>query len=153
MPRYAEPIIKIQSCFEEDDDDEEFEDDVVGIALTPFEKCRSPKPPPKAPVLKIQTNFDPHPGNKYEFIDDDEDEERTARPRDCNVPFMLQPWNSSSIDQVLSSDLWSAAESSPKIGPMTPKGYDDISPTTRGEWGFMIDNALQAGRTVAVETW
>ena len=39
------------------------------------------------------------------------------------------------------------------VGPMTPNGYDDISPITRGEWGFMmVDNALQGGRTVAVET-
>jgi len=23
-------------------------------------------------------------------------------------------------------------------GPMTPNGYDDISPITRGEWGFLM---------------
>ena len=36
-------------------------------------------------------------------------------------------------------------------GPMTPNGYDDISPITRGEWGFLM--GAKAGKTVAVEMW
>lgn len=26
-----------------------------------------------------------------------------------------------------------------RLGPLTPNGYDDISPITRGEWGFLMD--------------
>ncbi|KAI1500600.1 hypothetical protein F5X99DRAFT_235131 [Biscogniauxia marginata] len=37
-----------------------------------------------------------------------------------------------------------------RLGPATPNGYDDISPVTRGEWGFLFQG-LGAGRTVAVE--
>ncbi|KAI5922222.1 hypothetical protein F4810DRAFT_301159 [Camillea tinctor] len=36
-----------------------------------------------------------------------------------------------------------------RLGPATPNGYDDISPVTRGEWGFLFQGL--AGRTVAVE--
>ncbi|KAB5558641.1 hypothetical protein GE09DRAFT_120361 [Coniochaeta sp. 2T2.1] len=38
-------------------------------------------------------------------------------------------------------------------GPMTPNGYDDISPVTRGEWGFLFQGETwRNGRTVTVET-
>ena len=40
-----------------------------------------------------------------------------------------------------------------RVGPMTPNGYDDISPTTRGEWGFLFSgDAWKQGKTAAVET-
>jgi hypothetical protein len=40
------------------------------------------------------------------------------------------------------------------MGPTTPNGYDDISPITRGEWGFlMVDDKFQGAKTVKVETW
>ncbi|KAK4157922.1 hypothetical protein C8A00DRAFT_11254 [Chaetomidium leptoderma] len=35
-----------------------------------------------------------------------------------------------------------------RVGPMTPNGYDDISPITRGEWGFLM---FGKGRTAGVE--
>lgn len=41
------------------------------------------------------------------------------------------------------------------LGPMTPNGYDDISPITRGEWGLLMisgDGWGAKGRTAAVET-
>ena len=39
------------------------------------------------------------------------------------------------------------------IGPLTPNGYDDISPTTRGEWGFLFaGDAWKRGKIAAVET-
>ncbi|KAG6007948.1 hypothetical protein E4U21_005309 [Claviceps maximensis] len=38
-------------------------------------------------------------------------------------------------------------------GPMTPNGYEDISPITRNEWGFlMVNESLKGGKTVNVET-
>ncbi len=36
------------------------------------------------------------------------------------------------------------------LGPMTPNDYDDISPITRGEWGFLMGD--QGGRQVDVTT-
>ncbi|KAI1179998.1 hypothetical protein F4777DRAFT_357421 [Nemania sp. FL0916] len=42
---------------------------------------------------------------------------------------------------------------SQRVGPMTPNGYDDISPITRGEWGFLFKgDTWTQGRTAAVET-
>jgi hypothetical protein len=38
-----------------------------------------------------------------------------------------------------------------RVGPMTPNGYDDISPVTRGEWGFLMGEGL-IGRVARVET-
>jgi hypothetical protein len=38
-------------------------------------------------------------------------------------------------------------------GPTTPNGYDDISPVTRGEWGFLFKGeGWKGARTAAVET-
>jgi hypothetical protein len=34
-----------------------------------------------------------------------------------------------------------------RVGPMTPNGYDDISPITRGEWGFLM---FGKGKTAGV---
>ncbi|KAI0395295.1 hypothetical protein F5Y17DRAFT_202931 [Xylariaceae sp. FL0594] len=42
---------------------------------------------------------------------------------------------------------------SQRLGPMTPNGYDDISPVTRGEWGYLFNGATWTqGRTAVVET-
>lgn len=42
---------------------------------------------------------------------------------------------------------------SQRVGPTTPNGYDDISPITRGEWGFLFKGDTWAqGRTAVVET-
>lgn len=32
-----------------------------------------------------------------------------------------------------------------RVGPMTPNGYDDISPITRGEWGFLMFGQARKG--------
>ena len=38
-------------------------------------------------------------------------------------------------------------------GPMTPNGFQDITPVTNGEWCFlMVGDGWNAARTVAVET-
>lgn len=158
--------------------DEELEQSKIGIAITkdlempivkpifrpiarPIAKAPSPPkkvPSPKAPLLKLQTNFEPprpkssNPEPKSEF-EEDEDEDLTARPKDNEIPLMLQPW-SCSIDEVMTAGVLSpGARNSMKLGPRTPNGYEDISPTTRGEWGFlMVDDKFERARTVAVET-
>jgi len=36
-------------------------------------------------------------------------------------------------------------------GPMTPNGYDDISPITRGEWGFLMSGQPKMARVDVCE--
>ncbi|KAI1808394.1 hypothetical protein F4811DRAFT_236930 [Daldinia bambusicola] len=84
--------------------------------------------------------------------------DRTARPIRG-----LAFWNSvsanpsASIDSMLllsPSSTRESQQSQPRLGPLTPNGYDDISPVTRGEWGFLFKGeGWQGGRTAAVETW
>lgn len=38
-----------------------------------------------------------------------------------------------------------------KPGPVTPNGYEDISPITRGEWGFLVSSSEVERRRAAVE--
>ncbi|KAF3064403.1 hypothetical protein GL218_01585 [Daldinia childiae] len=79
--------------------------------------------------------------------DDSEEGDRTARP----IPG-LAFWNSASIDSMM---MLSPRESqqSQRLGPLTPNGYEDISPVTRGEWGFLFKgDGWQQGKTAAVET-
>ncbi|OTA94556.1 hypothetical protein M434DRAFT_71069 [Hypoxylon sp. CO27-5] len=76
---------------------------------------------------------------------DGEEEERTARPIQG-----LSFWNGASIDELLSP---CDTRQSQRLGPMTPNGYEDISPITRGEWGFLFKgDGWNQGRTAAVET-
>jgi hypothetical protein len=147
----------------------------IGVALTsttPAEDPPAPEPSaPKPPLLKLQTNFlvKPKPIRKEPVsaggagpipqttdirieIEEEEDGDRTARPAE-ELPIMFQPWGGS-IDQILSAEALSPQRSSMRMGPMTPNGYDDISPITRGEWGFlMVDDKFQGAKTVKVETW
>ncbi|KAM3565528.1 hypothetical protein ARSEF4850_001341 [Beauveria asiatica] len=100
--------------------------------------------------------------------EDPEAEAATARPDDeagLAAAARNQLWcstQSASIDEVLSP----GADQDPPVarerddddgggndGPMTPNGYDDISPITRGEWGFLlVDRDFRNARTVAVTT-
>ncbi|PHH84861.1 hypothetical protein CDD83_1258 [Cordyceps sp. RAO-2017] len=126
----------------------------IGVAVTTTELRRpSPlphpsSPSPKIPLLKLQTAFDLQLSMGQRG---DESAGSTVRPDDMTRG--LNPWSRLSIGRVLSSGLLSADRGSKQPGPQTPNGYDDISPITRGEWGFlMVNNALGGGRTVAVET-
>lgn len=99
------------------------------------------------------------------FAGDEED--LTARPVSAIMSQPMMSWNSMSIDGVMLNapfmdgrvrstfelhDLTSpASPTSPliqRLGPQTPNGYDDISPITRNEWGF-ITRALP--KTAPVE--
>ncbi|KAI1074723.1 hypothetical protein F5B20DRAFT_429721 [Whalleya microplaca] len=128
-----------------------------------------PKPKPvagKGEVVEMQINFD---GLTVETEDSsDEDGDRTARPVAQGASSFVFPWNSSgggagqgggggapggaSIDEMMLSPC--ELRQSQHLGPMTPNGYEDISPVTRSEWGFLFKNDgwTQAGRTAAVET-
>ncbi|KAI1464644.1 uncharacterized protein F4812DRAFT_149165 [Daldinia caldariorum] len=101
-------------------------------------------------------------GNKEKGREGERDEEGegegdyTARP----MPG-LAFWNnaSASIDSMMllspsSTRESQQSQSQQRLGPLTPNGYDDISPVTRGEWGFLFKGeGWQQGRTAAVETW
>lgn len=165
----AEPYIRHDDFAEEDYNTSFYDpmlgEDLIGVAVTAVQVCKPSSPPRLAPLLKLQTNFEVKPtkikdtkgleagraerGGDHE----EEDEERTARPTDQS-PAALHPWNThSTIDQVLSAGIMSPERSSMVFGPLTPNVYDDISPITRGEWGFLVDKGLHGGRTVAVETF
>ncbi|KAI1825235.1 hypothetical protein F4861DRAFT_538141 [Xylaria intraflava] len=86
-----------------------------------------------------------------------EDDDSTTQPitlRDGPVPRSLLWFSNNSfatsIDEMLSH---SDGRQSEDGGPVTPNGYDDISPTTRGEWGFLFKgDAWTQPRTAVVET-
>ena len=84
-----------------------------------------------------------------------EDEDRTPHPlRDGPVrPSMFWPNGNTlgqSIDEMLSPCDYRQSQ---RLRPLTPNGYDDISPITRGEWGFLFKgDTWTQGRTAVVET-
>jgi hypothetical protein len=96
--------------------------------------------------------------------DENEDGDVTARPIPAGgMPFwntideMLQPATSKqkeSEEDVASPVIQRLDTRTSHLGPVTPNGYDDISPITRGEWGFLFsgDGWSKAGRTAVVET-
>lgn len=102
---------------------------------------------------------------------DGEEEVVTARPDDPggdamaarNRLWLDAHYQDTSIDQILSAGpdppppeqrlSSTSMAAGAVVVPMTPNGYDDISPITRGEWGFLlVDDRFQGARTVAVET-
>ena len=85
---------------------------------------------------------------RYRRWGDSDEEELTARP--TGPAGGMPMWsNSMSIDEVL-ADGRNTKRDSDRLGPMTPHDYEDISPITRGEWGFLV--ADQSARQVAVTT-
>ncbi|KAL6813592.1 hypothetical protein V8C40DRAFT_117669 [Trichoderma camerunense] len=133
---------------------------IVKVAMTAVKLSRPPTPRRIGPSLKLQTDFTPKPEIPDEEeksiavkANDSDEEVHTARPIDRSNASM---WNSRfTIDQMLSPGTNQDLQAhSPAIGPMTPHAYDDISPVTRGEWGFLMGgNGLNIGKTAAVETF
>ncbi|EFQ28467.1 hypothetical protein CGRA01v4_07360 [Colletotrichum graminicola] len=110
---------------------------------------RISKPPtPKGPVLRVLTNFNNKPLSpprevRAGEVSNDEEEDLTARP-ERQPPVSV--WSPISIAEVLHDDRQ-------QTGPVTPNAYDDISPITRGEWGFLMGpGGAGAGRTAPVMT-
>ncbi|KAL0931793.1 uncharacterized protein CTRU02_212746 [Colletotrichum truncatum] len=128
----------------------ELEKDVDETMAAAISTIKISKPPsPKGPVLKLQTNFDTEPSPPIVEADElSEDEDLTARPE--RQP-LVSIWSPVSIAEVLQEDR--LHDNGQKLGPMTPKGYDDISPITRGEWGFLMGpSGVGGGRTAPVVT-
>ncbi|KAH7263309.1 hypothetical protein BKA59DRAFT_551468 [Fusarium tricinctum] len=176
LTSFAEPAIQPISDSQERYKEDEVEESTIAVAVM---KGKTPSP---KPLLKLQTNFTPGPILKPKpkrpeasaqvpvqvqvEEEEEEDGDRTARPTD-QLYFSIQKWEPpSTIDQVLTAGPINRSAFSPltptpimspgstRFGPLTPHDYEDISPTTRGEWGFMLaDNAFQSGRKVGVETF
>ncbi|KAM0334255.1 hypothetical protein ACHAQA_001277 [Verticillium albo-atrum] len=134
---------------EEEEAGDEFELEIC-MAMAPLTIGKTPSP--KVPVLKLQTQFETKVfrpvarGFAPEPQPEDEDQ-LTARPGHGSRHNQI--WSPVSIAEVL-GDEGRAAQ---KLGPMTPNGYEDISPITRGEWGFLMGpGGAQSGRTAAVVT-
>ncbi|KAL7788284.1 hypothetical protein V8C37DRAFT_388572 [Trichoderma ceciliae] len=130
---------------------------IVMVAMTAVPIVRPPTPRRIGPPLKLHTSFSAEPesqdqGDKMAKGEDSEDEAHTARPVDRRAALM---YNSRfTIDQMLSPAAANQDLHSLAMGPMTPHAYDDISPVTRGEWGFLMGgNGLNIGKTAAVETF
>lgn len=111
--------------------------------------------PKEKEVIELEIKID-----DISWIADEEDEDgdRTALPIQ-GMPF----WNGlgASIDEMmLQQDDHQGRDShqflrqsQQVVGPLTPNGYDDISPITRGEWGFLFSgDGWKQGKTAAVET-
>lgn len=124
-----------------DGDDEEEEPDfaVEDADLTDFEDADlTARPPPsatagKTPVEPIWCGIDEILG---------ENSRRTTRMGHVTMlsPLSHQRRRSSSL----------VLHQQDKIGPSTPNGYDDISPITRGEWGFLMVSDPFRTKTAAV---
>ncbi|KAK3295944.1 uncharacterized protein B0H64DRAFT_159563 [Chaetomium fimeti] len=104
----------------------------------------------------------------HEEDEDEEEEELTARPSSAIKSFANARWTAGngganggmSIDELMlrggaaagdgrESGSHLQPQADDRVGPMTPNGYDDISPITRGEWGFLM---FGKGKTAGVGT-
>jgi hypothetical protein len=135
------------------------EEEVITKAMASFKMAT---PSPLLPKLTLQTNFDAKPSQiREKGTEEEEDEDLTARPKEQHNGrvFPLQMWQNVSIDEMLCptpGGPMSAVQMDPEVsGPMTPNGYDDISPITRGEWGFLVsnDSGFKGAKTVGITTW
>ncbi|KAL5612762.1 hypothetical protein BROUX41_004153 [Berkeleyomyces rouxiae] len=123
-----------------------------------------PVPPPPAPdafpdttatspTSAVATNFyrlrQPQPPPPQQQQQDPADAKASLgwHPN-ASIAQLLSPF-----DPRVSMQSYCATPAGPRLGPLTPNGADDISPITRGEWGFLFaGSALLNTRTVAVET-
>ncbi|KAK4190070.1 hypothetical protein QBC35DRAFT_111081 [Podospora australis] len=118
--------------------------------LPPLQRPIAAKPVPRAPTTDLSSTI---PDEEEE---EEEEEALTARPQSAikrssspttsqNHPVLK--WNSISIDEIMLHGGGSKQSLEERVGPMTPNGYDDISPITRGEWGFLMGGQpLKRGR-------
>jgi len=146
------------------EEEEPVEEQIITRAMASFKLAT---PSPLLPKLTLQTNFDKPSSHirekSAEEEEGDEDEDLTARPRENTGGrvFPLHMWQNVSIDEMMLCQTpggpMSAVEKmdAEPLGPMTPNGYDDISPTTRGEWGFLFsgESGFKGARTVGITTF
>lgn len=124
--------------------------------------------------ISIEIHADDDPSNDEADLTDFEDADLTARPppsATCGRTPVEPIW--SGIDEILGSSrrptkrggmmLTSSSSHQRRrssslvlppqhdnLGPATPNGYDDISPITRGEWGFLMVSDPFRTKTAAV---
>ncbi|KAH6636551.1 hypothetical protein F5144DRAFT_183998 [Chaetomium tenue] len=131
---------------------------------------------PTATKPQVQTTTERPMEPVQEENEDEEEEELTARPHSAIKSFANARWTVGngganggvSIDELMlrggvadggggggggggESDghLQVQPQGDDRVGPMTPNGYDDISPITRGEWGFLM---FGKGKTAGIGT-
>ncbi|KAG5982948.1 hypothetical protein E4U55_001084 [Claviceps digitariae] len=153
------------------DQDAELPPEQIGLAITTYSDL-DPRPasPARVPALTVQTNFPlgsrPEPlvlRSKWGYEDDDDDDDEdgsdSQRILDGTTPPAQDLGNPSSQIQ----DSPPPPPPPPTTGqlprrnpedesptqhhtPMTPNSDEDISPVTRGEWGFlMVNKSFGAG--------
>ncbi|ROT35981.1 hypothetical protein SODALDRAFT_320450 [Sodiomyces alkalinus F11] len=139
-----------RSAWEDSESDFQEEADLPIVMLGPARKSSTPSLR-KTPVLKLKTQFDatppPSPAQKAhgplhnaQPVRPENTGEDSAMPtaKPGRGSRQVAIWSPISIAEVLGDDGRSTAQ---REGPMTPNGYDDISPITRGEWGFLMGGA------------
>lgn len=146
-PKAHTPVLKLQTRFE----------DPVALHRPAVLRPMAVKPvtSAKGDFMELEIKIDALSDNE------DEDGDVTARPIASGAHGMSF-WNG--IDEMLARPNQSEAlavspvvqrlrVSQQRLGPVTPNGYDDISPVTRGEWGFLLKNdGWKGGRSAIVET-
>ncbi|GJN80614.1 hypothetical protein PLIIFM63780_004141 [Purpureocillium lilacinum] len=166
-PAVVEPILWVQDddyfCGMQEEPwvpETDVEESMIGIAITTPESVKRCLPP-RGPTLRLQTSFETLPRFPLSMAQGGGtwDGDVTAGPFDGRRAFAPDACgNTSSIDQMLfggggGGGISSITPTTCNPGAVTPNEYDEISPVTRSEWGFLIlDDAFKGGRTVAVET-
>ncbi|KAF3770102.1 hypothetical protein M406DRAFT_325571 [Cryphonectria parasitica EP155] len=120
---------------EENEKEEEEEEEEEEANLTDFEDAElTARSPVKTPGGSMWLNIDDILGS-YE------------RPRGALEKRHHQSYHHSRKSSSLHEMQTPAGD---RLGPMTPNGYDDISPITRGEWGFLMISDQFRTKTAAV---
>lgn len=137
----------------------------------PLSAVCKPTDEDKETDISIEIHADDDPSNDEADLTDFEDADLTARPppsATCGKTPVEPIW--SGIDEILGNSGSRRARKGgmmlasshqirrssslvlqqDKAGPATPNGYDDISPITRGEWGFLMVSDPFRTKTAAV---
>lgn len=142
-PKAHTPVLKLKTSFD----------------TTAIQKPAAIRPKPNSNTQQGPTEL----AIKIDVLPEEEEEDtNTARPKDTpafwsGIDEMLTTRQRHGDEQVAMSPviqrLRVSSQQQQRLGPSTPNGYDDISPVTRGEWGFLFQGrGWTGGRTAAVET-
>ncbi|KAM0812637.1 hypothetical protein AB5N19_12628 [Seiridium cardinale] len=163
-PKAHTPVLKLQTTFEKPVTIQK--PSVIRPTAVKPSSAPAAKDANQNEVLELEIKIDAFSDNE----DEEEDGDLTARPTASAssgaAGHGMSFW--SGIDEMLarrdqpeavavavavSPVIQRLRASQQRLGPVTPNGYDDISPVTRGEWGFLFKgDGWNGGRTAAVET-
>ncbi|KUI62729.1 hypothetical protein VP1G_09839 [Cytospora mali] len=180
-PKASLPTLKIQTSFHKPKPLPVRKTTPMPKRVTPQEKKKQSTPLPLRANHEDAIEIVLHATDDGDNDDDDDDGEATdfedgdltARPPPSAVTMAGGAfWAGGSIDEMLgdrqigdsgvfsfryhrrtSSLGLSPVQQQQHEGPMTPNGYEDISPITRGEWGFLMVSDPFKTKTAAVETF